>query len=59
MTIPKASSDALVRAVGLDDTHHVTLDATHYTIVVRLPAITDYMADIILGVDHEMPSAPE
>jgi hypothetical protein len=59
VTIPKTSSDALVRAVGLDDTHHLTLNATHYTIVVRLPAITDYMADIILGMDHDPPLTPD
>lgn len=58
VTIPKASSDALVRAAGLDDTHHLTLNATHYTIVVRLPAISKYMADIILGVEHTMPVGP-
>ncbi len=56
VTIPKASSDALARAAGLDNEHHLTLNATHYTIVVRLPAVTNYMADIILGVDHEPPA---
>lgn len=51
VTIPKASSDALARAVGLDIEHHITLNATHYTIAVMLPAVTCHMADIILGAD--------
>lgn len=58
VTIPKASSDALARVIGLDDEHHITLNATHYTIAVMLPVITRHMADIILDVEHEAPVGP-
>lgn len=58
VTIPKASSDALARAVGLDHEHHITLNATHYTIVLMLPAITNYMADIILGEERGAIAGP-
>ena len=49
VTIPKANSDALADAVGLDASHHVHLQATHYTTMVLIPAASEYMANIILG----------
>jgi dienelactone hydrolase len=55
VTIPKANSDALAEAVGLDDEHHIWLNATHYTAAVLLPAVTQYMADIILDDAPEHP----
>lgn len=58
VTIPKASSDALALAIGLGDDHRIWLNTTHYTAVMLLPAITNHMADIILGGHTEPVTAP-
>ncbi len=47
-TIPPASRQALVDTIGLDEKHHTMVEATHYTITLFLPIISDYMADLIL-----------
>ncbi|GAB4192553.1 MAG: hypothetical protein Kow00105_06620 [Phycisphaeraceae bacterium] len=47
-TIPPTSRQALVDAIGLDEKHHRTVEASHYTITMFLPIISDYMADLIL-----------
>ncbi len=53
VTIPKANSDALVEAIGLDDSHHVQIQTTHYSTLVLIPAASELMADIILGEEDD------
>ena len=48
ITIPRASSDALAEAIGLDDEHRLWLNTNHYTMLVMLPGLSQRMADIIL-----------
>jgi len=49
LTVPRASSDALAKAIGLDDSHRIWLGTNHYTTLLLLPAAAQTMADIILG----------
>ncbi len=53
LTIPRASSDALAQATGLDDEHRLWLSTNHYTTLLLMPAIAQHMADIILGEEPE------
>ncbi len=48
MTIPRANSDALAQAIGLDEEHRIWLGTNHYTTLLLLPAVAQTMADIIL-----------
>ncbi len=48
MTIPRANSDALAEAIGLDDEHRTWINTNHYTSLVLLPSISKHMAGIIL-----------
>ncbi len=58
VTIPRASSDALAQAVGLDDDHRMWLGTNHYTTLLLLPAAAQHMADIILGEEPRLKIAP-
>jgi hypothetical protein len=58
VTIPRASSDALADAIGLDDDHRPWLSTNHYTTLVLLPSVAQYMADIILGKEAGPITAP-
>jgi dienelactone hydrolase len=49
VTIPRASSDALAQAIGLDDEHRLWLGTNHYTTMFVLPAVAQHMAGLILG----------
>jgi dienelactone hydrolase len=53
VTIPRASSDALAQAIGLDDEHRLWLGTNHYTTLFVLPAAAQRMADLILGEEPE------
>ncbi len=48
VTIPRASSDALAQAIGLDESHRIWLGTNHYTTLFLLPVVAQQMADIIL-----------
>jgi dienelactone hydrolase len=58
MTIPRASSDALAEAIGLDEDHRGWLNSNHYTSLVLLPTVSKYMTDIILGETPEQVTLP-
>lgn len=57
-TIPRASSDALAEAIGLDDGHRTWINTNHYTTLVLLPSVSKYMSDIILGQTPEQEAPP-
>ncbi len=59
MTIPRASSDALAEAIGLDEEHRLWLGTNHYTTLLMLPGVAQGMADIILNKDHHPATAPK
>jgi len=41
--VPIENARALAKAAGLDDDHHVIVDADHYSAIFRLPTILDHM----------------
>lgn len=49
VTIPRASSDALADAIGLDEQHRLWLHTNHYTVILMLPGVSHRMADIVLN----------
>ncbi len=48
-TIPRANSDALAEAVGLEDEHRLWVNANHYTAALLLKPVTEKMVQIIKG----------
>jgi dienelactone hydrolase len=53
VTIPKASSNALAQAIGLDQQHRLWINTNHYTTLLMLPAAAQTMADIILNEQRD------
>jgi len=41
--VPIENARALAKASRLDEEHHVTVDANHYTAIIHLPTILDHM----------------
>lgn len=54
--IPKANSDALAEAIGLDDKHRIWMQTSHYTTLLLIPTASEVMADIILGEPIKKPA---
>ncbi len=52
--VPPRNAKLFARAANLDETHHLEMEANHYSGVVFLPMVTQQMADIM----HEADSTP-
>lgn len=47
VVIPPMCGDALAKAIGLPESHHVKLPGNHYTVMTRFPAVVAEMARLM------------